>query len=143
MTMAASIECRVPFLDYRLVETLAALPSSVLLAGRRNKRVLRESVGGRLPDAVRRHRKWGFAVPWADYFRQDAELRQLVESLPEMTPIKEGPFDRSKLRNRIREFLNGNPTHEALVRQFMMIAVWHQACFVSTESGGGALRAAS
>ena len=52
MTMGASIECRVPFLDYRLVEMLAALPSSVLLAGKRNKHVLRQAVGDRLPEAV-------------------------------------------------------------------------------------------
>jgi asparagine synthase (glutamine-hydrolysing) len=144
MTMAASIECRVPFLDYRLVETLAALPSSVLLAGRRNKRVLRESVGDRLPEAVRRHRKWGFAVPWAAYFQQDKQLRELVESLPETDPIRNGPLNRAKLRDVIREFTNGVGSHEALVRQFVMIAIWHQACFKSPIAGEErALRAAS
>src|SRR5262249_18236728 len=45
MTMGASIECRVPFLDYRLVEMVAALPSSVLLAGWRGKQLLRAGVG--------------------------------------------------------------------------------------------------
>jgi asparagine synthase (glutamine-hydrolysing) len=144
MTMAASIECRVPFLDYRLVETLAALPSSILLAGRRNKRILRESVGDRLPKAIRRHRKWGFAVPWATYFRQDTQLRELVESLPKMDPILGGPLDRGKLRKTIREFLNGDGSHEALIRQFVMIAVWHQACFASPIAGvKNALRVAS
>jgi asparagine synthase (glutamine-hydrolysing) len=144
MTMAASIECRVPFLDYRLVETLAALPSSTLLAGRRNKRVLRESVGERLPEAVRRHRKWGFAVPWATYLRQDTQLRELVESLPELDPIRSAPLNRGKLRNTIREFLKGDGSHDALIRQFMMIAVWHQACFESPIAGvKNALRAVS
>ena len=52
MTMGASIECRVPFLDYRLVEMLAALPSSALFTGRRSKGLLRAAVGSRLPPGV-------------------------------------------------------------------------------------------
>ena len=43
MTMGASIECRVPFLDYRLVEMLAALPSAILFHGRRSKGLLRSA----------------------------------------------------------------------------------------------------
>src|SRR5206468_5082133 len=74
MTMGGSIECRVPFLDYRLVEMLAALPSSVLFMGRRSKGLLRASVGSRLPPRVLRHRKWGFGVPWKQYLRQVEEL---------------------------------------------------------------------
>jgi asparagine synthase (glutamine-hydrolysing) len=135
MTMAASIECRVPFLDYRLVETLAALPSSVLLSARKNKRLLRESIGARLPNAVLRHRKWGFAVPWSTYFRQERQLRALVERLPELDPIREGPFNHGKIRDAIREFLSGDLSREGLVRQLAMIAVWYQSCFTSPDAG--------
>jgi asparagine synthase (glutamine-hydrolysing) len=131
MTMGASIECRVPFLDYRLVEMLAAMPSSVLLGGRKNKHILRRSVGERLPRAIREHRKWGFAVPWGRYFRQTAELREVVQKLPEMDLIKEGPFDLSKLRTIIDEFLSGDTRHDALITQFVMVSIWHQACFQS------------
>jgi hypothetical protein len=106
--------------------------------------VLRESVGNRLPEAVLKHRKWGFAVPWATYFRKDPQLRELVEALPDMDPICNGPLDRTKLRTTIREFLKGDGSHEAMIRQFMMIAVWHQACFNPTTVGKeSALRAAS
>lgn len=129
MTMGASIECRVPFLDHRLVEMLTALPSSVLLAGKKTKHILRQSVGQRLPEVVRQHRKWGFAVPWGTYFRQDKELRELVERLPDMDPIREGPFSRRKLKGAIKSFLGGDDSREAIVRQLLMIAVWHQACF--------------
>ena len=129
MTMGASIECRVPFLDYRLVETLAALPSSVLLGGRQNKHVLRQSVGKRLPEAVLRHPKWGFAVPWGNYMRRDPELREVVERLPDLEPIGAGAFNRLQLKRTVSEFLEGNNHHDALVRQLFMIAVWHQSCF--------------
>jgi asparagine synthase (glutamine-hydrolysing) len=134
MTMGASIECRVPFLDYRLVETLAALPSSVLLAGKQTKHVLRQSVGPRLPEAIRQHRKWGFAVPWSNYFRQDKTLKEIIRQLPDLTPISAGPFNRKKLKSKIDQFFDGDRSCEALIRQMFMIAIWHRACFTSVKA---------
>jgi len=131
MTMGASIECRVPFLDYRLVEMLSALPSSVVLGGTKSKNILRQSVGDRLPEDVRRHRKWGFAVPWRDYLRNDEPLNELVRALPDVQPIKEGPFDCAKLRSVVNQFLLGDSRYDAMIVQFVMIAVWHRACFAS------------
>ncbi|WP_410967169.1 asparagine synthase-related protein, partial [Salmonella sp. SAL4436] len=84
MTMGASIECRVPFLDHRLIESLAASPSSTLLSGNRSKSLLRKAVGKRLPPALRSHRKCGFAVPWASYFRTISEFRELIRELPDL-----------------------------------------------------------
>jgi len=129
MTMGASIECRVPFLDYRLVEGLAALPTSALLGGKESKHLLRQSVGTKLPEAVRKHRKWGFGVPWKNYFRRVPELRRLVDSLPDIDPIRDGPFERARVRAVVKEFLEGDNQHEELVRQLAMVAVWYQAFF--------------
>lgn len=128
MTMGASIECRVPFLDYRIVERLAALPTTALLGRGKNKYILRQALGTRLPQAILKHRKWGFGVPWAKYFRQVPELRALLESLPNVSPIRDGLFDRQRLRTLITKFLNGESTQELLIRQLVMIAVWHQEC---------------
>ena len=133
MTMGASIECRVPFLDYRLVEGLAALPSSVLLSGKQSKYLLRQSVGTKLPEAVRKQRKWGFGVPWKNYFRQVPELRNLVDSLPDIDPIREGPFERARVRRVVNDFLEGDNQHEELIRQLAMVAVWHQSFFGHTN----------
>ncbi|MCM3874369.1 MAG: asparagine synthase (glutamine-hydrolyzing) [Pyrinomonadaceae bacterium] len=129
MTMGASIECRVPFLDYRLVEGLASLPTSTLFAGRQSKHLLRQAVGDRLPDNVLNHQKWGFAVPWNLYLRQVPELRSLVHDLPDLDPIRHGPFERSLLRKAIESFLAGNNRNGELVRQLALIAIWYQACF--------------
>jgi asparagine synthase (glutamine-hydrolysing) len=129
MTMGASIECRVPFLDYRLVEGLAALPSSVLLAGKQSKYLLRYSVGTRLPEAVQKHPKWGFGVPWGRYLRQIPALRDVVDALPDLDPIRGGPFEHAKVRSVVSEFLKGESRYEAFIKQLVMIAVWYQACF--------------
>ena len=129
MTMGASIECRVPFLDYRLIEGLAAFPSSILLGGKQSKYLLRHALGSRLPEAVQKHPKWGFGVPWGRYLRQVPDLRDLVETLPDLDPIRGGPFEHAKLRSVVRAFVGGENRYEALIKQLVMIAVWYQACF--------------
>jgi asparagine synthase (glutamine-hydrolysing) len=128
MSMGASIECRVPFLDYRLVERLGALPTSLLFKDRRGKHVLRASVGDRLPASVLRHQKWGFGVPWRTYLRRLPEFRELIADLPTQQPISDGPFDRTRLGNLVRQFLAGDNKDEALLNQLLQIVIWHRAC---------------
>jgi asparagine synthase (glutamine-hydrolysing) len=69
MSMAASIESRVPFLDHRLVEFAAQLPDEWKLSGWTTKRVLRESMKGLLPDTILNRPKMGFPVPFSAWTR--------------------------------------------------------------------------
>ncbi|HEY6230102.1 MAG TPA: asparagine synthase (glutamine-hydrolyzing) [Pyrinomonadaceae bacterium] len=69
MSMAASIESRVPFLDYKLVEFSAVLPERMKLRGATTKYILRQSMKGVLPEAILSRPKMGFPVPVASWFR--------------------------------------------------------------------------
>ena len=69
MSMAASIESRVPFLDHRLVEFAATLPDAWKLSGRTTKRILREAVKDLLPATILTRPKMGFPVPFAEWTR--------------------------------------------------------------------------
>jgi asparagine synthase (glutamine-hydrolysing) len=69
MSMAASIESRVPFLDHRLVEFAAALPPSAKLRGFRTKWILREAARGLLPPEILSRPKMGFPVPFARWMK--------------------------------------------------------------------------
>jgi asparagine synthase (glutamine-hydrolysing) len=69
MSMATSIESRVPFLDHVLVEYVASLPSRWKLAGLTTKRLLREAVKGLLPDRILERPKMGFPVPFGNWMR--------------------------------------------------------------------------
>src|SRR5215217_2339166 len=66
MSMAASIESRVPFLDHKLVEFAAQMPDEWKLAGFTTRRVLREAMKGLLPESILKRPKMGFPVPFAD-----------------------------------------------------------------------------
>ena len=128
MTMAASIECRVPFLDYRLVELAGALPTPRLFWRGRGKGLIRRAMRDRLPDGVLWGRKWGFGVPWAKYFRTEAALRTVVEGLADRRAIQDGPLDRDKVRGVAQAFLKGDDTSALLIQALIMIATWCDVC---------------
>jgi asparagine synthase (glutamine-hydrolysing) len=135
MTMGASIECRPPFLDYRLVEGTAGLPSSIVVGAVGGKRLLRRAIGDRLPEEVLRYRKWGFGVPWTRYMQIEPEFRDLISTLPDVPPIADGPFDRKALRTITARFLDGDTRYEAHVLRLVTVAIWHQACFTNVDRG--------
>jgi len=76
MSMAASLEARVPLLDHELVELLASVPASLKIKGLRLRHLQRQSMLPHLPRAVFSKRKWGFGCPTGRWFRD--ELRDLL-----------------------------------------------------------------
>ena len=71
MSMAASIESRVPFLDHKIVEFAATLPPSAKLRGFSTKRLLRAAVKDVLPEEILTRRKMGFPVPFGSWMRTE------------------------------------------------------------------------
>ncbi|HEY6332200.1 MAG TPA: asparagine synthase (glutamine-hydrolyzing) [Blastocatellia bacterium] len=69
MSMAASIESRVPFLDHKLVEFACGLPDGLKLNGLTTKYILREAMRNKLPEQILRRRKMGFPVPLGKWLR--------------------------------------------------------------------------
>jgi len=79
MSMATSLECRVPLLDHELVELAASMPEEVKIRGGRLKHVLKEAVSGLLPRDILERRKRGFGTPMGAWLKQD--LAPLVRGL--------------------------------------------------------------
>lgn len=77
MSMAASIESRVPFLDHKLMEFTARMPDNLKLRGRQTKFILRQAMKGVLPETILSRRKLGFPVPVGKWFRGD--FRHLID----------------------------------------------------------------
>jgi asparagine synthase (glutamine-hydrolysing) len=71
MSMAHSLEVRAPFLDYRLAETVASLPSKYKVSGSTTKYIFRKAMEGILPESVLKRGKKGFSVPLEVWFRGD------------------------------------------------------------------------
>jgi len=98
VSMAVSLESRVPLLDYRLVELLATVPPEVKVRGGVPKHLLREAARALLPESVRERRdKTPFAIPVREWF--EGELRRLVdEVLLSERCLGRGIFDPDHLR---------------------------------------------
>ena len=130
MTMAASIECRVPFLDHNIVENIGAIPSDVLFSNLlfknwRGKKLLIDSLGHRFPSSVLKGKKWGFGIPWVDYFRIDKKLRKELKNLPNMDFIKIFNFKKNKLELLISNYFLGDNSSFNLLNQLYITSLWY------------------
>jgi asparagine synthase (glutamine-hydrolysing) len=71
MTMAASVELRVPLLDHQVLEFAASLPSNFKIHGRATKRILRTALENSVPKAILARKKMGFPLPYDAWLRND------------------------------------------------------------------------
>ncbi len=80
MSMAVSLECRVPLLDHQLVELAASMPAAIKVRGGRLKHVLKESLGGLLPNDILERKKRGFGTPMGAWLKGELApvLRRLL-----------------------------------------------------------------
>lgn len=123
MSMAVSLEARVPLLDHRLVEFTAGLPSTMKLNGNgAGKRVFRAAVRGLVPDFVFNRPKQGFAVPLRPWLKR--ELRHRLDALrAEDAPVREY-IEPAAVARVIEEHLAGRRSHAALLWRLVVLDLW-------------------
>ena len=124
MSMANSLEVRIPFLDYRMVEFLFTLPYGYKINENAQKRILRDSIAHLLPPEILTRKKQGFEVPLLKWFK--TELRGSIESLwLEDEYIEEqGIFDIQAIRELKRNLYSNNP-QDAVAQIWGLIAFQH------------------
>jgi asparagine synthase (glutamine-hydrolysing) len=123
MSMAASIESRVPFLDHRLVEFAAGLPTRLKLRGFTTKRILRQSMKGVLPPSILGRAKMGFPVPVGSWFR--GRWRGMVTDLVlGERASRRGIFDHEAVRRLVGEHLSGQVEHTERLWALVNFELW-------------------
>jgi asparagine synthase (glutamine-hydrolysing) len=124
MSMAASIESRVPFLDHKLVEFAAALPVGMKLKGWTTKYILRRAMADRLPSEILARKKMGFPVPVGSWLR--GQFRHLLDEYVLGARAQErGIFDPAFVRRLVGRHQAGEDHAERL---WMLInfEIWHR-----------------
>ena len=107
MSMAHSLEVRVPFLDHPLVEFVTQLPSALKLRPGRPKALLVDALNDLLPSEVVKQPKRGFTFPWATWLR--GPLRKtLQDGFSEATPALRDTLNVEGVNGVWRSYLNGN-----------------------------------
>ncbi len=134
MSMAHSIEARVPFLDHELWEFVAGLPVSQFLthyraslpADSQPKRLLREAMREYLPPEILSRRKQGLAAPHAAWLRRLRLPDWAEEALSEDEIKKAGYFDPAQVQRLRAEHQAGRRNHSRLLMGVISTQLWHR-----------------
>jgi asparagine synthase (glutamine-hydrolysing) len=125
MTMAASIEARVPFLDHRLAEFVSTLPDALRVRGFATKWVLRQAARQLIPKRIRKRPKVGFRVPVNEWFR--GEMRGfLLDHLAGSASLTRSYYNAGVLDQVMEEHLKGRQNHEKLLWMLLNLEIWHR-----------------
>jgi asparagine synthase (glutamine-hydrolysing) len=140
MSMAASIETRVPFLDHELVEHVAALPAAAKLRGLTTKAILREALVGLVPSEILTRPKMGFPVPIGRWLGGPfgSVVREFVLS-PRVA--ERGLFRQSELHRLVAEHQSGRVNHGERLWLLVNLEIWHRV-FLENESAAVVMKAA-
>jgi asparagine synthase (glutamine-hydrolysing) len=131
MSMAASIESRVPFLDHKLVEFTARMPREMKLRGGTTKWILREAMKGILPDKILTRPKMGFPVPVGRWFRR--EFRNIIDEYVLSERVKSRDiFDAQFVRRLVAEH-NAGENHDERLWSLVNFEIW-QRRFIDGEN---------
>jgi asparagine synthase (glutamine-hydrolysing) len=125
MSMAASIESRVPFLDHRLVEFVTSMPSSLKLSGWTTKRVLRETARDLLPTSVLQRPKMGFPVPFGIWTR-GAWHGPLRDVLLDRRTRERGLFEPAAVARLLEEHREGRGDHGDVLWSLLNLELWYR-----------------
>ncbi|HZJ71420.1 MAG TPA: asparagine synthase C-terminal domain-containing protein, partial [Planctomycetota bacterium] len=126
MSMAASIEARVPLLDHPLVEWAARLPDRFKVQGLEGKVLLKRLARRLLPHEVVDRPKVGFTVPLAPWFR--GGLRELLaDTLLSKTATGRGYYDAAVLQRMVDDHLTGRRDRSRELWTLLTLELWHRA----------------
>ncbi|PYX48219.1 MAG: asparagine synthase (glutamine-hydrolyzing) [Acidobacteria bacterium] len=126
MSMATSLEVRVPILDHVFLEWVTGLPPDWKLRGTKQKYIfkkLAERVG--VPKEVLYRRKQGFALPLAEWFRH--ELKDMASTvLLEPRSLQRGYFNPQGVRQILAEHFEGRRDQSGRIWRLLMLELWHR-----------------
>jgi asparagine synthase (glutamine-hydrolysing) len=130
MTMANSIELRVPLLDHKVLEFAAALPSRFKLNGLKLKYILKRALSRKIPQEISNRKKTGFPVPYERWLR--ADLKDLVYSvLTDRRTIERGYFRKEGVEDLLKSNGNGHDYSKEIF-SLLSLELW-QRTFIEGE----------
>ena len=124
LSMAHSLEVRVPFLDHKLVEFVAGIPSRLKVRGWTKKYLLKKAFAPLLPREILWRRKKGFSVPLAVWFR--GALRPFLQDWLNEDRVKRlGYFNEKAISSLLSEHLTCRHNHENKLWALLIFMIWH------------------
>jgi len=130
MTMANSVELRVPLLDHKVLEFAASLPPSFKLNGFNLKYILKSVLSQKIPKEIRNRKKTGFPVPYESWLRND--LKSVVwDVLMDRRTLERGYFSKDGVEGLLRANSNGS-NYSKEIFSLLSLELW-QRTFLEHE----------
>jgi asparagine synthase (glutamine-hydrolysing) len=126
ITMASSVEARVPFLDHHLVEFALRIPTRLKIEGGRTKALLKRAMEGVLPDRILHRPKQGFGAPVSEWLRGDLD-RPLRSAVLDSRLQEEDLFDYGLVRRLFDEHRAGRRDHGWRLWTLYNLSRWYDA----------------
>ncbi len=124
MSMAHSLEVRAPFLDYRIIEFAASLPSHWKIKGNSKKILLRKTFSQLLPESILSRPKHGFTVPLDSWFRKD--LKTFAETILLQQKSLAEYLEPSGVKSLWQEHQNKKANHGTVLWSLLVLALWQK-----------------
>jgi asparagine synthase (glutamine-hydrolysing) len=122
-SMAHALECRSPFLDYRIAELSARMPIRFKICGNTGKVILRKTFADLLPTDIGKRGKMGFGVPIDHWFRN--ELKDMVHDiLLDTKTIQRGFFQRNYIEKMLKEHILNKIDHSRRLWSLLVLELW-------------------
>ncbi|GCE25384.1 asparagine synthetase B [Dictyobacter alpinus] len=130
MTMAASLESRIPMLDYKLIEYAASIPSNAKIKNLKTKYLLKQAFADFLPETILTRKKMGFNVPTGEWFRHGQ--RDLISKLLLSDRIRSrGYFNDAYIAQMVQDHLDGKTNYQAQIFTLASLELWFRV-FIDT-----------
>lgn len=123
-TMGASIECREPFLDQRLITGLGSLDDKWLFTGRKGKFILKTAMQERLPEAILKFKKVGLSAPWGDYLIKSPAFKDELESFSKSEIFKMPYLENINGAKLIKSLQQGDTRMVSYIMPLFMMHIW-------------------
>ena len=125
MTMAASLEARMPFMDHKLAAYVSGLSDKWRVNGHTTKYILREAMKRILPKKILERPKIGFRVPVNEWFR--GSMREyLLDHLTGPDSRTIAYYRKEVLQRYLKEHIQGTQNHEKLLWSLLNLELWHR-----------------
>ena len=123
-TMGASIECREPFLDQRLIAGLGSLDDKWLFTGKKGKFILKSAMEKRLPEAILKFKKVGLSAPWGNYLTKSPAFKEELDSFSKSEIFKLPYFENINSTKLVQNLLKGDTTMVSYIMPLFMMHIW-------------------
>ncbi|WP_281336299.1 asparagine synthase (glutamine-hydrolyzing) [Flavobacterium eburneipallidum] len=123
-TMGASIECREPFLDSRLITGLGSLEDKWLFTGKKWKYILKSAMQERLPEEILNFKKVGLSVPWGDYLVKSPGFSNELESFSKSDLFQISYFESIDSKKLVLNLRKGETKMIPYIMPLFMMHIW-------------------